>query len=94
MNFRKLIAFVLGGACVAVGWHKFGWAGGLLVLATWVAACIYCEDDAEKTDRRTWEDELEHDSCEGCRNYLGGGCCRLNLEDECAAGGGFELWEE
>lgn len=32
-------------------------------------------------------------SCEGCVHYLGGGCCRLNLESECAAGG-RELWEE
>lgn len=33
------------------------------------------------------------ESCAGCRHYLGGGCCRLNLESECAAGD-FELWEE
>lgn len=33
-----------------------------------------------------------HDRCDGCRHYLGGGCCRLNVEKECAAGG-FELWE-
>lgn len=31
-------------------------------------------------------------SCDGCRHYLGGGCCRINLEGECAAGG-FEAWE-
>lgn len=90
MNFRKLIAFVLGGACVAVGWHKFGWAGALLALATWTAACIFCADDYEYED----EDEPEHDSCEGCKHNLGGGCCSLNVEDECAAGGGFELWED
>lgn len=35
----------------------------------------------------------EHNSCTGCRHYLGGGCCRMNLESECAAGE-FELWEE
>lgn len=91
MNFRKIIAFILYIACVVVGWIKFGWAGGLLVLATWVAACIYCDDDVLDG---MYEDEPEHDSCEGCRNYLGGGCCRLNLEDECAAGGGYELWED
>lgn len=34
-----------------------------------------------------------HDSCEGCRNNLGGGHCKINLEDECCEGGGFELWE-
>lgn len=35
---------------------------------------------------------MGHDSCDGCRHYLGGGCCRLNEEAECAAGG-RELWE-
>ena len=34
--------------------------------------------------------------CEGCRHYVGGlyDFCAANLEDECAAGGGFEAWEE
>lgn len=32
-------------------------------------------------------------SCEGCIHYLGDGCCRLNLERECADGD-FELWED
>lgn len=31
-------------------------------------------------------------SCNGCKHYLGGGCCRMNLESECAAGG-FEMYE-
>lgn len=31
--------------------------------------------------------------CETCRFYLGNGCCRLDLEDECGAGG-FEAWEQ
>lgn len=30
--------------------------------------------------------------CETCRHYLGGGCCRINLEAECEAGE-FEAWE-
>lgn len=25
-------------------------------------------------------------TCIGCKHYLGGGCCRMNLESECAAG--------
>lgn len=33
-------------------------------------------------------------TCETCRHYLGGGCCRINLEDECREGGGFEAYEE
>ena len=31
--------------------------------------------------------------CDGCRHYLGGGHCRINLEKECADGD-FEAWEE
>lgn len=33
-----------------------------------------------------------HVSCDGCKYYLGGGYCRMNLESECAAGE-FEMWE-
>ena len=90
MNCKKIIAFILYIACGVVGWIKFGWAGGLLVMATYVASCIFCSDDYECED----EEEPERDTCKGCRNYLGGGCCRLNLEDECAAGGGYEMWED
>ena len=32
--------------------------------------------------------------CSTCKHYLGGGCCRLNMEQECREGGGYELWEE
>lgn len=32
-------------------------------------------------------------SCAGCKQYLGGGHCRINMEKECAEGGGFELYE-
>ena len=31
--------------------------------------------------------------CEGCRHYLGGDNCRIGLEAECAAGGGYEAYE-
>lgn len=34
-----------------------------------------------------------HDSCEGCRYDLGGGCCRMNMEAECGEGD-RELWED
>ena len=30
--------------------------------------------------------------CETCRYYLGGGCCRENLEPECMYGE-YEAWE-
>ena len=36
--------------------------------------------------------ETPRTSCMGCVHYLGGGCCRMNLENECAAGD-FELYE-
>ena len=34
-------------------------------------------------------------SCETCRYDLGGGRynCRLNVEQECRDGGGYECWE-
>lgn len=41
------------------------------------------------TSRKT----LGRTGCDGCVHYLGGGCCRLNAESECAAGGGYELYE-
>ena len=91
MNLRKIIAYVLFVACSFVGWYKFGWPGALLVLATWVAACTFCGDNVHDDEH---EDEPEHDSCDGCNHNLGGGCCKLNVEDECAAGGGYELWED
>ena len=32
-------------------------------------------------------------TCNGCKHHLGGGQCRQNLENECAAGE-YEEWEE
>lgn len=88
---RKIIAFILYLACVLVGCYKFGYAGGLLAAAAWATGCFYCWNDNGYVDE---EDEPEHDSCEGCKHNLGGGCCKLNVEDECAAGGGYEMWED
>lgn len=33
-------------------------------------------------------------TCATCCHYLGGGCCRINVEGECYEGGGYELHEE
>ena len=33
-------------------------------------------------------------NCSNCRWYLGAGQCRLNVESECAEGGGYELWDD
>lgn len=32
---------------------------------------------------------MNHCPCEGCKNSIGGVDCRLNVEDECRAGGGI-----
>ena len=37
---------------------------------------------------------MAREPCDGCKWYLGDGCCRINAEGECREGGGFELWEE
>lgn len=36
---------------------------------------------------------MKKESCAGCKNDLGGGCCKIHVEAECREGGGFELWE-
>lgn len=36
---------------------------------------------------------MKHCPCEGCKNSVGGVDCRLNVEQECKAGGGYEAWE-
>lgn len=36
---------------------------------------------------------MSKSTCDGCRHYLGGGACEINLEAECREGGGFEAWE-
>lgn len=37
--------------------------------------------------------KVEGRCCFSCGNYMGGGACKINLELECAAGGGYEAWE-
>lgn len=39
------------------------------------------------------ESKPERDSCHGCAYDLGGGCCDVHLEHECAAGGGYEAFQ-
>lgn len=36
---------------------------------------------------------MKHCPYEGCKNSIGGVDCRLNVENECKAGGGYEAWE-
>ena len=59
-----------------------------------VAACACVAAIARLIEKDEPEDDLESGSCEGCKNNLGGGHCRINVEGECREGGGFELWEK
>jgi hypothetical protein len=34
---------------------------------------------------------MESKTCATCKYYLGGGCCNMNLEEECGEGM-FEMW--
>ena len=36
---------------------------------------------------------MTHTPCECCKNSVGGIDCRLNVEDECREGGGYEAFE-
>lgn len=36
---------------------------------------------------------MTHTPCESCKNSVGGVDCRLNVEDECREGGGYEAFE-
>lgn len=86
------IVCIVGYLGVSIGiWHVGGFKSLLLA---WVAACFASVATSLNADDDELESEPEHDSCIGCKHNLGGGCCSLNVEDECCAGGGFELYEE
>lgn len=36
---------------------------------------------------------MTHTPCECCKNSVGGIDCRLNVEEECREGGGYEAFE-
>lgn len=57
-----------------------------LELGQQLPAAGYTEDPDES------ENDGDNVSCDSCSHYLGGGCCRINLESECREGGGFEAW--
>lgn len=63
-------------------------AVALILLAS---GCVSVLSVLLKNDEPDEESEIE--SCAGCRNHLGGGHCRINVEGECREGGGFELYE-
>lgn len=89
-NLERVLGAIAVVMCGLVGWFKFGLVGIILVFATFVSGCIYCSGNHVNCE----EDDLEHDSCDGCKHNLGGGHCRINLEGECREGGGYEAWED
>lgn len=62
-----------------------GWRGrGPIRVRALIQACKMLVNAAPTDTKR---------SCDTCRQHLGGGLCRANLEAECGAGE-FEAWEE
>lgn len=61
-------------------------------LICYAALCIASDADAQ-AEREHADFMANRRTCPTCAHHLGGGQCRLNAEDECAEGGGFELWE-
>jgi len=59
------------------------WGNGMALPC--VLAVLNGIGELERLTRRT---------CPTCAHHLGGGQCRLNAEDECAEGGGYELWQQ
>lgn len=68
-----------------------------------VAVCAEMLDFSDMREKQTLDaieqaiemavlEEEGHTSCEGCKHHLGGGMCRINLEDECGKGE-HEAWK-
>ncbi len=70
------------------GLYLFDWKGVALIVGASFLGWLYRDLSIEIE-----EPEPERESCAGCKNDLGGGHCRINVEGECREGGGFELWE-
>jgi uncharacterized membrane protein YraQ (UPF0718 family) len=89
-SFRKIVLILIySAAMIAIG-VVFGMKALVLTVVACVCTAIAVGLIAD-ADRE--EVEPEHDSCIGCKHHLGGGHCRINVEDECCEGGGFELYE-
>lgn len=63
-----------------------------VIFVTIAACCASVPTALNMNDADEIEDEPVHDSCEGCKHNLGGGCCSINVEYECGEGN-HELWE-
>lgn len=86
---KIIFTLVYSAVMVAIG-VMFGTKALVLTV---VACCCTAFIGHLIADSDREEVEPEHTSCIGCRHHLGGGHCRLNVEDECCEGGGFELYE-
>ncbi len=88
----KLIGLLLyWGTIIAAGClYGFG-AAVLVVVGAAFAGMVLGAEDA--TGDGTPDGQTKADSCTGCKNDLGGGACRINLEAECGEGE-HEMWED
>lgn len=87
----KLIGLLLyWGAVLAAGCiYGFG-AAVLVVVGAAFAAMVMQADELSEGDAP--DGQTKADSCAGCKNDLGGGTCKINLEAECGKGE-HEAWE-
>lgn len=87
-DMMEAISTALNQACESIVelWESVQPFAQQLELGKQLLAAGYTEDPAE------YETDDEDASCDSCYHYLGGGCCRINLEAECREGGGFEAW--
>lgn len=92
----KIIATLGYYAALIAAGRLYGTRAALLGFLA--SMCVAAAGIAMRRDIAEAEEEAEvepvRSSCRGCKHNLGGGCCRMNLEDECEAGGGYEAWEE
>ena len=95
-KFGTVVAVLGYAAAMIAAGALFGFKALVLMVVACIctAIAVACIDVVEWEEDELEDDEPEHDSCDGCKHNIGGGCCNLNLEDECEAGGGFEMWEE
>lgn len=87
-DMMEAISTALNQACESIVelWESVQPFAQRLELGQQLLAAGYTLDPAEN------DNDGENASCDSCYHYLGGGCCRINLEAECREGGGFEAW--
>lgn len=89
-RFAITFGFLFAILFCVVGIVKVGFIACLLVLGGWTSCMLA---NAGREYGRLFDiEEPEHDSCDGCKNDLGGGHCAINLEAECGKGN-HEAWK-